>query len=367
MSDRNALHIPAIVIDNGTKSCKAGISGSTKPRSVTESVVGRFEENAEACYVGKRSLAKKGILLNYPIKRGIITHWEDMEELWDYIYTEKLKVEASTRPVLLSEPPLNPLPNREKTTELMFEQFGVPALYLSVQATLAVYALARITGLVVDSGDGVTHTVPVYDGYCLAHGVVQLDLAGKDIAEHLTGLLWKSSYASLNRTMKNMVKDLKEKFCYVASDPQQEPQEGPVKQVVKLPHGKSIKINFRLHQGPEILFQPKTVGVKAPGLPAMVTRSIAKCDKDVCRSLYENVILSGGSSLFPYLGERLFKEIEPHVPKGVSARIRTPSQNPWTTWIGGSVITHLTSFEPMWFTRGEYEEFGAAGIHRKCF
>ncbi|XP_061457236.1 actin-related protein T2-like isoform X2 [Rhineura floridana] len=367
MLDAKLLQTPAVIIDNGSGSCKAGIAGEDEPRSVVMSVVGHLKQKVEEYYTGEKAFSKKSaVLLNYPVVRGFVSCWDDMENLWKYIYKHELKVKASERPVLLSEPPLNPLQNRERTTEVMFERFNVPALYLSVQATLALYASARTTGLVMDSGDGVTHAVPIYDGYCLPHGVSRLDVAGKDVTNYLASLLLGNSHNSLSRAKKIVVKDIKEKFCYVALDPKQE-AERKADKVLKLPDGSAVKINHHLCQAPEILFAPKTIGIEAPGIQDMITKSIRKCDRDICEPLYGNMVLSGGSSLFQGLDERIFKEIEQQVPQGVPVRIIAPPERTCAAWLGGSIITHLVSFVPMWITCEDYREFGAAGIHRKCF
>lgn len=359
MLDARAFRTPAVVIDNGSGSCKAGIAGQLKPQSTVLSVVGHLKEKADEGYIGKKALSKNGaIILNYPVKRGVITCWDDMEKLWSYIYKDELKVKASEKPVFLSEPPLNPLQIREKATEIMFERFKVPALYLSVQAMLALFASGRTSGLVMDSGDGVTHAVPVYDGHCLPHGVTKLDIAGNDITEYL------SSQFSVTRAKKTMVTDIKEKLCYVALDLNQESKKKAEK-VLKLPEGNAIKIN--LCKAPEILFAPKTVGLEAPGVHAMILNSIRKCDKGICGHLYGNIVLSGGSSLFQGLDERVFKEIEHQVPKGMTLRIIGPPERTWAAWVGGSILSNLRSFMPMWITLKDYKEFGAVVIHRKCF
>ncbi|CAI5782834.1 Hypothetical predicted protein [Podarcis lilfordi] len=366
MLDIKLLQTPAVIIDNGSGSCKGGISGESEPRSLITSVVGHLKQNTEDYYIGEKAFSKNGAgLLNYPVERGVITSWDDMEKLWKHIYKQELKVKANERPVLLSEPPLNPLLNRERTTEMMFEHFQVPALYLSVQATLALYASARTTGLVMDSGDGVTHTVPIYEGYCLPHGVSRLDVAGRDITNYLASLLLENSQPSLSRTKKIMVQSIKEKSCYVALDPKQEAERKA--EVFKLPDGSTITLNLHLCQAPEILFVPKIIGVEALGIQAMITKSIRKCDRDICSLLYGNLVLSGGSSLFQGLDERIFKEIEHQVPQGVPLRIIAPPDTMCAAWLGGSILTHLDSFVPMWITSEDYQEFGAGAIHRKCF
>ncbi|XP_042335165.1 actin-related protein T2-like [Sceloporus undulatus] len=363
MLDVSILKTPAVIIDNGSGSCKAGISGESQPQSVISSLVGC--QRVEEYCTGKEALRKKDNVLNYPVERGIISCWDNMEKLWNHIYKYELKVKSSTSPLLLSEPPLNPLRNREIITELMFEHFKVPALYLSIQATLALYASARTTGLVMDSGHGVTHTVPIYDGYCLPHGVLRLDVAGKDITEYLSRLLENSRFSSsTRRANKAIAKNVKEKFCYVALDPKVEAKK-KAEEVLKLPDGKTVKINFC--RAPEILFVPKTIGIEMPGIHAMIIKSIRKCDKDISGSLYGNVVLSGGSSLFQGLDGRIFKEIEQHVPKDVPIRIIAPPERSCAAWLGASIVTHLDSFKQMWFTFEDYKEFGVAGIHRKCF
>jgi actin-related protein len=126
-----------------------------------------------------------------------------MEKIWHYTFYTDLRIDPSEHPVLLTEAPLNPRPNREKMAEIMFETFNVPAMYVSMQAVLSLYASGRTTGLVVDSGDGVTHIVPIYEGFALTHAINRIDLGGRDITEYLRRLLRQRGYS--------LVSQLKEK------------------------------------------------------------------------------------------------------------------------------------------------------------
>lgn len=377
MFNRYVLDTPAVIIDNGSGLCKAGLSGEIVPRHVISSVVGHPQFNISLSepyqkkyFVGGKALyTYEALHLHYPIERGLVTGWDDMEKLWKYLFEWELGVKSCQRPVLMTEPSLNPRENREKMTEVMFETFNVPAFYLSNHAVVALYAYASVTGLVVDSGEGVTCTVPVFEGYALPHAVTKLYVAGRDITDHLTQLLLASGSTFPCILNKALVDDIKKKLCYVALEPKKSLYKRPeeVLREYRLPDGNVIYLGDQLQQVPEILFAPDKLGIHDPGLSTMVAGSIMKCDVDIQNNLFAEIVLSGGTTLFPGLEERLMKELEQLASRGTPIKITASPDRCFSAWVGASVVTSLSSFKQMWITSAEFMEFGTCVVQRRCF
>lgn len=272
----------------------------------------------------------------------------------------------------MTEAPLNPKKNKETMTQIMFEVFNVPCLYVQQQAVLALYSSGRTTGIVLDSGEGISNTVPIYEGYAIPHAIQRINLSGSHITEYLRGLLKEKGYNFTTPAEIEIVRDIKERLCYVVhknfdSVLKESAENNSVEKTYDLPDQRSITVGNERFRCPEILFQPKHAGLEIDGIHKYAYDSIMKCDIDIRKDLFSNIILAGGTTLFEGIGERMWFEIHQLASSNNKIKVLAPPERKYSVWLGGSILAALSTFQTMWINKSEYDDSGPAIIHRKCF
>ncbi|XP_050392312.2 uncharacterized protein LOC126810945 [Patella vulgata] len=363
----------AVVIDNGSHECKAGFAGETTPKAVIPTCTGNQSSKAilvgmghKDSYIGDEAQSKRGILsLKYPVERGIVKNWDDMEKIWHYIFYNELRVAPEEQPVLLTEAPLNPKANRELMTQIMFENLQSPALYIGLPAVLSFYTSGRSTGMMFDSGDGVSYVVPIYEGYAIKHAIKRIDLAGRDLTTYLQSILRIGGNILTSENDREIVRDLKEKVCCVALMYEKEMITFTQNRSYELPDGSNIYIGNERIRCPELLFQPSFIGRSEKGIHKMVHESIQNCDLDVRRDLYKNILMIGGTSMFSGVCGRMKRELIKLLPQSVNVNVISDPQGKHSAWQGGSILASSLSFMERCVSKAEYEEFGPNIVHKK--
>ncbi|XP_042964817.1 actin-related protein 4-like isoform X1 [Carya illinoinensis] len=455
--------VSAIVIDLGSHTCKAGYAGEDAPKAVFPSVVGAIDQmevddlektenksgsvdskntvrtvdsektkGKRKLYVGSQALGfrRDNMEVLSPIKDGVVVDWDIVDSIWDHAFRECLLIDPKEHPVLLAEPSSNTQQQRERTAELMFEKYKVPALFLAKNAVcplwicdlpstcstlimvLTSFASGRATSLVVDSGGGSTTVAPVHDGYVLQKAVVSSPIGGEFLSDCLMkslgskGITIKPRYSFKRKEIRPgefqivdldipnttesysfysqrvIASDIKECVCRAPDTPYDESAYSNIPMTpYELPDGQTIEIGSDRFKIPDVLFNPSLVQTipgmenyaetahSVRGLPQMVIESINKCDVDIRRELFSSILLAGGTTSMQQLKERLEKDLLEESPQAARVKVLASgnaTERRFSVWIGGSILASLGSFQQMWFSKSEYEEHGASYIQRKC-
>jgi len=401
MSDRTT-----IVMDNGTGYTKMGFAGlgaasNHVPSFVIPTIIAQDDPKKKKAgkkgglddldyYIGNEAeKRRKTMNVNSPINSGVIDNWDNMEKFWNRCIYGYLQANPEDHYMLLTEPPLNPPENREFAAEVMFETFQVPGLYIGVQAVLALIASKVsdeadkvMTGTVVDSGDGVTHVIPVVDGYVIGSCIKHIPLAGSDITEFIKQMLLDRNENIPRVDILSCARKIKEKYCYTCPKIDKEFEKydkdpaGKFRKFTGTHNGKEyeVDVGYERFLGPELFFNPEIFSREhSTPLSELVDDCIQACPIDTRRVLYRNICLSGGSTMFKDFGRRLNRDIARSTKarlelankntnlkvKEIEVNVITHRMQRFAVWFGGSMLSQLPQFGEMVIKKEEYEEHGA--------
>lgn len=283
--------------------------------------------------------------------------------------------------LVLTESVLAPRAHRERTAEVVFEGLGAPAVHFAIPAALSLYAAGQTTGLVVDSGEGVTSIVPIYEGHVCTPAVQRLELAGRDVTEALRLHLRRSSFlvsqrgasstlsygGALGPTLHSsseleLVRELKERACFVAKDPKAESAGAGQPAEYRLPDGQAVVLGHGRHRASEVLFDPRQMGHEGMSVHHAVAAAVGGCEVDLREAMLASVHLAGGTTCTPGFGQRLLWEVRKLAPEGSRVRITAPASRKHSAWTGGSIFASLGTFRAALVTKELWEEAGAAAL-----
>jgi len=369
---------PAVIIDNGSGSIKAGLSGEDTPKVVQPTLIGvprmpgiMVGMDQKDYYVGKEAVEKANFLnMSEPIQEGYIQDWDDMLKIWNQIFQD-LNVSPKENPIFIADTPLTPRSDREKMAEILFEEIETPYLCMYNQAVLSLFSFGRTTGLVLDSGEGRTHAVPVYEGFALPYGVLKVNISGKDITQFLERKLKEKGFHYSNSNLRRTVLEIKDGYCNVAYDfdtlLKNSAENRNQKEHYKMPDGSSLEIGDERFVCPEALFQPGLIGKDSTGVADTVFKAISNCDSNIAKDLYSSIVLSGGTCMVKGLRDRLQKDVKALAPSTMQIEVFAPPERAYSAWLGGSILTMLSSFKHMFIRKTDYHESGAIEVYKKCF
>jgi len=372
-----------VVIDNGTSFTKLGFSGNVRPNIIIPTTISY--DKADNSYIGSNQNINPISDPIQLIRRGQIVDFESMSDFWSDSYQKQLQCRPEEYFTLLTEPPLNTPENREKTGEIMFETFGVPGLHIAVQAVLALASswtsnkTAKVekplTGVVVDIGDGVSHVIPVIDGYTVGSAIKQVPLAGYDVTLNIQQLLRERNIGINPNESFSVAKMIKEEHSYICPNViQEEKNAQPINFVFKSKNGteQTILLGKERFLGPEILFNPKLAksskSKECEPLPNIIDSVIQSCPIDCRRALYGNIVLSGGTTMFKDLNKRIQRDlrllVDERLKEGggtlIKVNVIAHENQKYAVWNGGSLLASMDQFPSFCHSKKEYEEYGAS-------
>eukprot|EP00758_Cryptobia_borreli_P004419 Tbor_TRINITY_DN4361_c0_g2::TRINITY_DN4361_c0_g2_i1::g.7780::m.7780/K18584/ACTR3, ARP3; actin-related protein 3 len=400
-----------VVIDNGTGFTKMGYAGNEEPTYIIPSIFSENKPNRgganrgplddmDFCIGTEAAGCAGSQKISYPMKHGIVDDWDQMEKTWHHCIYKYLRIEPEEYGFLLTEPPANPPENREYTAEVMFETFGVKQLYIAVQGSLALTAswtskraeelgLQNVnTGVVVDSGDGVTHILPIVDGFVINQAIRHIPLAGRDITNFVMERLRERGEPIPAEDIQMVAQRVKEKYCYICSDMAKEfnKYDSSLPTYITRHEETNRRINkkyqfdigYEKFLGPEIFFHPEIFSSDwTTPLPEVIDEVIWSCPIDARRPLYRNIVLSGGTTMFDKFDRRLQKDLSAIVntrakkyskmleSKGGEVReikyecnVVSHERQRYAVWYGGSVVGDSPEYANAAHTKAQYEEFG---------
>jgi actin-related protein len=383
MTSMNANSQIPIIIDIGTGEVKAGFNGQERPKILFKNQFGEPKYNkilkqfnkdnkqVKDIYIGEKcDSCLSALKLRKPVDHGSFTNSEDIIPIFNHIFS-RLKLdseEIKNHPILVSESLQNPSKNRENIASILFDYFEVPKLFFASQPILSLFATSNTTGAILESGEGVTQSCIVYEGYSIPCSFERYDYGGGDVTKYLYTLLQNLGFYFDTSAEYQIVSDIKEQLCFACPTNMIEnikKNSEFEKENYFLPDGNVIKLGEERILPPEILYNPELNGMEFPSFQNMILNSINKVDMELRPKLYESILLSGGNTSIKGTANKVYSEFKKLISQNMKIKIHSPKNPYLLCWIGGNIISGLEIFKKMWITKEEWNDIGENIVHDK--
>ena len=321
-----AIPLPGtpIILDIGSAYSKIGFAGEPGPRFVFPTITGTekykavmVDVSARNIYVGRDAAKMRGVLkIKRPIERGAIMDWNDFYEILNYCFYSLLRIpDLSQYPVLYTEPTFLQKETKEYLARVLFETHRVKSLIMVPTTILSMFSVGLTSGLVVESGDGITWICPIINGQIVDQSVQKLTLGGTDVNQYLKNLLMREGIHIESSAVDEIIKDMKEKNCYFILDSSNPPKKDE-RFSIAMPDGSTLSIpHYIFHEAPEVLFQPNLIGYPINNIPQAIISCLQGIDKYYWSELLSHIVISGGNLSYSGFEERLRLEIVKLLPQ----------------------------------------------------
>lgn len=444
----------ALVLDPGYSTTRAGFAGEDVPKSVLPSFYSHISSEPAKDVFGDECMVPRANseIRNYMSRDSVVEDWDTATKLWEHMLIKRLQPERQTpasknglndeakaadgegdvamdeaeaeekplqeNPLLITEAPWNTAKDREKAIEIVMENWGCPAFWLSRTSVLAAFAAGKATALVLDVGAANTSVTAIHDGMVLKRSIQRSPAGGLWLSSQIRNL-WETSDPKVNLVPTYMVENKTpvdaltaaqvrlRKFPFEISDSFRAYEEervltefkesvvevwrGPGRlsapgneEFVKTQPGRVFEMpdgwnqmwreqRFRVSEGlwDEGAGLPVAESdrlTKAQTIPELIRASLAAVDVDMRGNLLSNIVVTGSTTLLNGFNDRLNHELAAMYP-GQKIKIHAAglsSERRFGSWIGGSILASLGTFHQMWISRKEYEENGANIVEKRC-
>ena len=357
---RASQSLPSVVVPTVAGAAPKKISVLKKKAAEEDSVMG-----GKPYLIGEDAIAAIGrINVDSPMEHGVVKNWGQMEHILRSVL-DTLGADIAQDGVVLTQPSFNPLENSETFAQLMFETFDAKSFAFASQGPCALYASGRTTGIVLDSGEGITQCLPIYDSFIVNRAANRINIGGKDVGDHFTRILFERGYNFTGPADRFLVQKIKEELCYVSTDYAKE-LDGPEAEILEsfgLPDGQSIEVGKERFRATEILFNPTIIHSEMPSFPTFVTTAVKGCGLDIRPHLLGNIVLTGGNTMFNGFADRIKEDVLKFFPGFGGVKVVEAPDRKYAVWAGASVLSTLSSFKESIIPKAAYEEHGPSIVH----